>query len=160
MEALKFDNLSNSILSLFKIKRGSYDRCDLIIFPTEESFAQINNSLLAKDILGFASSFYNWLEPKLKEFFDSFNAFFKTKNERVNNRRIMEYKTIITDEECNLRSFRKKMAKHLIKDICAMVNSRKDGSEDKSTEEKRRIIFFNCIKNYIYRLFLIEYGEA
>lgn len=162
MESLSFDDLFKSILKLFKVGSSScYDYEYLNLSPPNGTMVWIESYHgHITDILGNISEFHDWLKPKLEDFFDGLHYCFQTACPRDNKRRFLAYGNIISNKKLRKRkSFMGTMAKEFSSDLCSIRDKGYPGfyGSDADTEEKRRIIFFTYIKNYVYRLFTINF---
>lgn len=152
-----FDDLLDTILDLFKIRchRYDYDYLNRICGTFAKKEVQDRNIINA---VGNMESFHSWLESKLVDFFIELDGFFQTDDARVNKLRYYPYKAIILKRGYETKCFRKKMANEIFLNISSMTGG-EDGvflGKNTSTEEGRRTIILNAIKNYVYRIFLIN----
>lgn len=152
-----FDILAKSILTLFRKNDSDYD-CDYVNLTSNGTVASsdIQCSTIEK-VVGDVDKFHDWLRPRLMFFFQSFYSLLQTGQKRANKRSHYVYSNLILEKVCKRKTFRKKMANEFLLDLLAMTDSEtKTFYEGLDTEVKRRIAFLNCIKNYVYRLFLIN----
>lgn len=151
METLSFKDLLNSILSLFESTADGYSYKGIVLLNKTPGGMEIYERAINLCIGGI-TDFHDYLKPKLVEFFTDFDkTFFFTQSERKNHRRFYRYESIVKSKLCRRDSFKRKMMKELFPDI-ALINK----YESFDTQENRRILFLNCIKNYVHRLFLID----
>lgn len=151
---LSFTDLSNAILSMFE-KNGHHF-----------NFAEILGGTVAMmdiheydftSFIGNIEDFHDWLKPKLDQFFKGFySRYFCTLNPRKNRRRQFIYQTVVKSKSCKKITFKRKMMNELNLDRISFLNEGKYDGDFTDTEENRRILFLNCIINYVYRLFLIN----
>lgn len=152
---LPFTDLSNSILNLFKKCGYHYVCADLL--GGNVAMMDIHEWDLAS-FIGDIEDFHNWLKPKLDEFFKGFYMrYFCTQNSRINRRRHYIYQNVVKSKSCKKAVFRKKMMKELDLDRRSFIKDGVYDGEYTDREETRRILYLNCIKNYVHRLFLINH---
>lgn len=115
--------------------------------------------------IGDIDEFYQVLRPILEEFFYDFGKHFFISNDQINRRRNTIYRKIVNSKACTRNPFKRQMMIELVSDIeSCIVDSSKSLYQDQyiysgsytDTVENRRKLFVNFIKNYIYRLFLID----
>lgn len=158
METFKeitFKDFSESISSLFeKTSDASVHNCIEVLGKNAGLMAF--HKRLFESFIGNIDDFHTWAKPKLDQFFASLDKSYLTKeNERVNRRRYFSYEEIVLSNKYKRTPFKKKMMEQIILDIAACL---KDGvyvGEHMDTEEHRRLLFLNFIRNYVLRLFLI-----
>lgn len=145
-----FKKLSETILKLFEIEPSksslNYEYIK-IIGGTVAWMLTVDRCL--RKVIGEISQFHVWLRPKLDEFFENFFENFHMDDDRLNTRRFYPYESLILKNGCKNKRFKKKMVEELHLDMCSML-------ESKENDENRRIIFLNCIKNFVYRTFGIN----
>lgn len=145
-----FDQFANSIINLFEVKKSkpriSYDFIN--IMGGTVAWLEVLDRCM-RSVIGEINPFHTWLKPQLTEFFESFFENFHTDDDRLDTRRFYPYENLILKNGYKHKSFKKKMVDELYLDICSMFVS-------KESEENRRIMFLNCIKNFTYRTFMIN----
>lgn len=168
MDTFTFECLSDSILSLFEsIPDYSYYNK---YYQFEKLLRKYNFSKCVfykeriTSFIGDIDDFHDWLKLKLEEFFVDFGAHFFTTNQRINRRRCIAYRKIVKSIKRN--PFKRKMMIELDSDIescivneLRMVYDNTDyiySGAYTDTVENRRMLFLSFIKNYVYRLFLIN----
>lgn len=157
MDTLSFKDLSDSILSLFETNKeyGYAYNCVLLLDLNQVWMEAREHSII--QAIGELKDFHDWLEPRLEEFFTDFGVkYFCTPDKRMNQRRYYAYKNIVKNKSCKRKLFKRRMMKEFYLDITSF---RRDGDfvgEYTQTEASRRILFFAGIKNYVFRLFLID----
>lgn len=154
MNSLTFRDLSNSILNLFEKKDERLHNC-IDLLGGNVGLMGVHKTLITS-FIGYIDEFYNWLKPKLEEFFEHFDTHFRTKNERINRRRYYRYESIIKSKSCKRRAFKREMMNEIKLDIISFLKDGEYVGEYTDTEENRRMLLLNCIKDYVYRSFLID----
>lgn len=153
-----FTELSKSILSLFEGTESFSNWAELL--GGDDEMKEISDNCM-NSFVGDIDEFHDWLELKLDEFFKTFyKDYFYTSDERWNKRRQMIYdRVLVGSKMCKRLTFKRKMVNELNLDIIAFYKHDGDGGyfgEHAQTEGGRQILVLNCIKNYIFRLFLIN----
>lgn len=157
MASLSFNELGNSILSLFERKKENHLIYIGIQFLNPTCGAMELNERFIESCIGKIDDFRDWLDPELYEFFRDFGArYFCSSNERINRRRYFAYEKIVKSKLCKRDSFKRAMMKELLLDLSAFKHNAEFSGPFTDTEVNRRKLFLNCIKNYVYRLFLID----
>lgn len=136
-----FKDLSNSILSLFEKNSSSAYMYNCINVLGGTVAMMELNYIVIELFIGDIGNFYEWLKPKLYKFFENYNYV---------------YESVVKSKSCKRIAFKRKMMKELYLDISAFISDGNFVGKYTDTEKNRLILFFNCIKNYIYRLFLIN----
>lgn len=156
MDSLTFKELTNSILSLFERQSdNAYVYNGVRLLTTNVAESEICENIIEMCV-GNIDDFRKWLSPQLDAFFVDFErSYFHTLNERINHRRQYAYEKIVKLKTCKRASFKRKMMEEFNLDLISFLHHGIFLEETK-TEINRRNIFLNCIKNYIYRLFLID----
>lgn len=152
---LNFDDLFYSILSLFEKSHGDTYHCVYLLGGTV-AMKDVHEGIITS-FIGDIGEFYDWLKPKLEIFYNDFQEHFHTDDERKNRRRRFVYESIVKLKACKRDTFKRNMMKDLMLDILAfdVVDGAYVG-EYTDTIANRRMLFYNCIENYINRLFLIN----
>lgn len=157
MNSLKFTDLSKSILSLFEHDPRNYTTHDCIHLLGGGVARMGMTKQRITGFIGDIDDFRNWVKPKLDAFFSTFDKYyFFTRNERINRRRNYIYEKIVKSKACKRIAFKRKMMVELDLDITSFLKDGEFDGEYTDTEENRRILFLNCIKNYVHRLFLTD----
>lgn len=155
MDPPKFEDFSESISNLFESKGKYWHNC-IHVLGANVGLMEFHKRLF-NSFIGNIDGFHSWAKPKLDDFFTSFvKDHFLSSNERVNRRRHFEYEEIVVSKSYKKNTFKKKMMEAIKLDIASCLNE--DGEyagECTDTEENRRLLFLNFIKNYVLRLFLI-----
>lgn len=155
--SLPFSEIGNSILSLFERKKDNqYNIIGIQLLSKNVGFME-NHERFIESCIGKIDAFHDWLDVELYDFFKDFGTrYFSSSNERINRRRHLAYEKIVTSKLCKRDSFKKTMMQDLLLDLTAFIHNAEFSGEFTDTEENRRMLFLNCIKNYVHRLFLID----
>lgn len=157
LASLSFSELINSILSLFQQREDNgYTVIGIQLLGKNVGLMEHHKRFIVSCI-GKLDVFRDWLDLELEDFFEDFGTrYFCTTNERINRRRYFAYEKIVKSKLCRRDSFKKAMMQELLLDLTAFIHDGDFSGEFTDTEANRRMLFLNCIKNYVYRLFLID----
>lgn len=151
---LSFQGLITCVLSLFKKPyRYANPNCVTVLRACDI----ISNRYLFEKFIGDIECFGEWMEPEFLNFIKNVEQQnFHTNDEWMNRRRLLAYEDIVNSRQCSRNDFKARMMTSLKLDIEAFQMRAYFVGDYTDTEEGRRFLFLNCIKNYINRLFLVE----